>query len=331
MRALYKRSQWQVARDPAEHDRRSIYLVAKRNLRLPMLEVFDAPSLTTSCPRRRPAPTRQGARIAQRPAGQRPRGGLRPRLRRHQATRQTSPPRWPCDRPNPHVARRSPRAGVPPRRIARGIHPGAVQPQWVPLCPLTNSLRMPRALARTTPTRTRHEFLRDGCCGFGGLVSPRCPGAALAAAASPLGRPAPASSGQGGSVIFLYMAGGPSHLETFDPKPLFNRLHGQRRPKEFGEAKYQFVQRMSDYWARGGRSASTARAASTSRTCSLTPAARCVRRPCRDPVVPRRHGGALGRAVRAVHRPGHARLAEHGLLGSAMAWGRRASRCRPTW
>jgi hypothetical protein len=37
------------------------------------------------------------------------------------------------------------------------------------------------------------------------------------------------------------MAGGPSHLETFDPKPLLNRLEGQPRPKEFGDAKYQFV------------------------------------------------------------------------------------------
>ncbi len=52
VQALYKRSQWQVARDPSEHDRRSIYLIAKRNLRLPFLEVFDAPALTTSCPRR---------------------------------------------------------------------------------------------------------------------------------------------------------------------------------------------------------------------------------------------------------------------------------------
>ena len=30
-------------------------------------------------------------------------------------------------------------------------------------------------------------------------------------------------------------------METFDPKPLLNKLHGQPRPKEFGEAKYQFV------------------------------------------------------------------------------------------
>jgi hypothetical protein len=43
------------------------------------------------------------------------------------------------------------------------------------------------------------------------------------------------------SVIFLFMAGGPSHLETFDPKPLLNRLDGQPRPAQFGEAKYQFV------------------------------------------------------------------------------------------
>jgi len=44
------------------------------------------------------------------------------------------------------------------------------------------------------------------------------------------------------SVIFLFMAGGPSHMETFDPKPLLNELSGQARPKEFGEAKYQFIQ-----------------------------------------------------------------------------------------
>ncbi len=42
---LYKPSQWQVARDEAERDRRSIYLIAKRNLRLPFLEAFDAPAL----------------------------------------------------------------------------------------------------------------------------------------------------------------------------------------------------------------------------------------------------------------------------------------------
>jgi Protein of unknown function (DUF1553)/Protein of unknown function (DUF1549) len=49
---LYDPSQWQVTPDQREHDRRSIYLVAKRNLRLPFLEVFDQPDLQTSCARR---------------------------------------------------------------------------------------------------------------------------------------------------------------------------------------------------------------------------------------------------------------------------------------
>jgi hypothetical protein len=49
---LYKPAQWQVARPASEHDRRSIYLIAKRNLRLPFFETFDAPVLLTSCARR---------------------------------------------------------------------------------------------------------------------------------------------------------------------------------------------------------------------------------------------------------------------------------------
>jgi len=49
---LYKPAQWEVARDAAEHHRRSIYLIAKRNLRLPFMETFDQPALLTSCGRR---------------------------------------------------------------------------------------------------------------------------------------------------------------------------------------------------------------------------------------------------------------------------------------
>ncbi len=38
-------------------------------------------------------------------------------------------------------------------------------------------------------------------------------------------------------VIFLFMSGGPSHLETFDPKPTLQRLNGQRLPDSFGAVK----------------------------------------------------------------------------------------------
>jgi hypothetical protein len=49
---LYKPKQWEVARNSSEHHRRSIYLIAKRNLRLPFMETFDQPGLLTSCGRR---------------------------------------------------------------------------------------------------------------------------------------------------------------------------------------------------------------------------------------------------------------------------------------
>jgi Protein of unknown function (DUF1553)/Protein of unknown function (DUF1549)/Planctomycete cytochrome C len=52
VKLLYKPSQWNAGADPTEYDRRSIYLSAKRNLRLPFMETFDAPATLTSCGRR---------------------------------------------------------------------------------------------------------------------------------------------------------------------------------------------------------------------------------------------------------------------------------------
>lgn len=49
---LYNPEQWEVTSNLTEHDRRSIYLIAKRNLRLPFMEAFDAPALQSSCPSR---------------------------------------------------------------------------------------------------------------------------------------------------------------------------------------------------------------------------------------------------------------------------------------
>jgi uncharacterized protein (DUF1501 family) len=36
--------------------------------------------------------------------------------------------------------------------------------------------------------------------------------------------------GKAKRVIFLFMQGGPSHIDTFDPKPLLNKLHGEPLP-----------------------------------------------------------------------------------------------------
>ncbi|MHB1422351.1 MAG: DUF1501 domain-containing protein [Gemmataceae bacterium] len=89
----------------------------------------------------------------------------------------------------------------------------------------------------------RRAFLRDAFCGFGTLaLASLLHEDRLRAAANPLAPKSPhLPRAKAKSVIFLFMAGGPSHLETFDPKPLLNKLDGQPRPKEFGDAKYQFI------------------------------------------------------------------------------------------
>src|SRR3712207_6441588 len=94
--------------------------------------------------------------------------------------------------------------------------------------------------------RNRREFLTDCFCGIGSLAfaSMIAEGQARAGTVyNPLAPKPPhvPARAKAKSIIFLFMAGGPSHLETFDPKPLLNKLDGQKRPKEFGEAKYQFV------------------------------------------------------------------------------------------
>jgi hypothetical protein len=50
---MLKRPQyWVATRDKSEYDRRTIYMIYKRNLRLPFVEVFDAPDTLLSCARR---------------------------------------------------------------------------------------------------------------------------------------------------------------------------------------------------------------------------------------------------------------------------------------
>jgi hypothetical protein len=43
---------WTASPDPKDHVRRSVYVCARRNLRFPILEVFDLPDSNLSCPRR---------------------------------------------------------------------------------------------------------------------------------------------------------------------------------------------------------------------------------------------------------------------------------------
>ena len=74
---------------------------------------------------------------------------------------------------------------------------------------------------------TRREMLRRCSTGFGmmaltGLMSQKAFGA--------LRSPAPDFKPRARNVIFCYMSGGVSHLDSFDPKPLLKKMAGQPMP-----------------------------------------------------------------------------------------------------
>jgi hypothetical protein len=48
------KGKWPVTKDPAEHTRRSVYVLVRRTFLYPLLAAFDPPEVMTSCPRRRP-------------------------------------------------------------------------------------------------------------------------------------------------------------------------------------------------------------------------------------------------------------------------------------
>ena len=74
---------------------------------------------------------------------------------------------------------------------------------------------------------SRREFLTQSGLGFGAL--------ALSGLLADAAEATPTHPPRAKSVIFLFMEGGPSHLDTFDPKPLLNELAGQPLPDSFGE------------------------------------------------------------------------------------------------
>jgi len=83
---------------------------------------------------------------------------------------------------------------------------------------------------------TRRHFLND--CGLG--IGSMALGSLLARdglASSPSSPRQPHHTPRAKAVIFLFMAGGPSHLELFDPKPELNRLNGQEAPESFVKGK----------------------------------------------------------------------------------------------
>ena len=74
---------------------------------------------------------------------------------------------------------------------------------------------------------SRRDALKSAACGFGSLA---LSGIAHQAAAKEAGVAAqiPHHRAKAKRVIFLFMQGGPSHVDTFDYKPILDERHGQK-------------------------------------------------------------------------------------------------------
>ena len=99
--------------------------------------------------------------------------------------------------------------------------------------------------------KTRREFLNSTASGLGGMAL----GAALtqdgllseASAAHvndsrPMLPKQPHHAAKAKACIFIFMAGAPSHIDLFDPKPVLNERHGESLPKEIlDSARFAFI------------------------------------------------------------------------------------------
>jgi hypothetical protein len=93
---------------------------------------------------------------------------------------------------------------------------------------------------RREHAHTRRDFLLRSGAGFGALAlldllrsTPLIGAVANPASLNPLAAKPGHLPAKAKSVIFLFMEGGPSHIDLFDPKPLLEKLDGQKIPPSF--------------------------------------------------------------------------------------------------
>lgn len=84
----------------------------------------------------------------------------------------------------------------------------------------------------------RRSFLKRSGLGFGAVAASWM--LEQDAVANPLSPRSPHMPATAKSIISLFMHGGPSHIDTFDPKPALVKLEGKRVPDSFGDVRLQF-------------------------------------------------------------------------------------------
>jgi Protein of unknown function (DUF1501) len=85
--------------------------------------------------------------------------------------------------------------------------------------------------------RTRRHFFRDCSIGLGSIALGTMAGSDRVLADGSAVKAGPHHEPRAKRVIYLFMAGGPSQLELFEPKPALQKRHGEPIPDSFLEGK----------------------------------------------------------------------------------------------
>ncbi len=90
---------------------------------------------------------------------------------------------------------------------------------------------MNKKLGHHWPVRSRREFFQQAGSGLGSIALASMLNGEAQGATAKLPHHKPKAK----SVIWLFMEGGPSHIDLFDPKPKLNELDGKPMPESFGK------------------------------------------------------------------------------------------------
>src|SRR5260221_2335967 len=99
------------------------------------------------------------------------------------------------------------------------------------------------SLEHMRPVLTRRDILARAGHGFGAIAlgSLLRDSAQAKTRVNPLAAKPPNFAPRAKPVIFLLMVGGPSHIDTFDPKPALKKYEGRKLPDSYGKAISQFT------------------------------------------------------------------------------------------
>ncbi len=194
-------------------------------------------------------------------------------------------------------ARRS-RAPTGPCPITKGRNEWLTCRYWlVPAMPLCEAASYAHLSGPAMPLFSRRNILQQSAVGFGYLatMSMLQDEAAAQAAIDPLAPKQPHFPARAKRVIFLFMKGGPSQVDTFDYKPELQKRDGQELP--FDKPRVQFAatgKLLKSPWQFRQHGESGQRAFSERR--------KARRRSVRPLVVSRHKRGSRRSTTQAAHR-----------------------------